>query len=644
MARFNNINIIALLWLYAIYLTSANPIGQILSYENEVVAVDPRTLPQIAGPFLKFVKATGNLWSGSVMIVSREYSPVNLYIRGPDNFQRSIVPRRIFVYYQYQFWRYDITDLPMRPLESIRYQYSLPNAFKPGDYWFDFYVASSEADPGWRWAFYSCNGFSTCVSEERRQQMGGLQPLWRDLMQQHRKQPFHCLVGGGDQLYADKIWHLPSLQPWLRLSGRNNREIAPWTEQMEEEAHQFYFTAYMQHFTGPIIRDAFASIPQVNMCDDHDFFDGLGSNAAYLERSKVFRELKRVAYLYYLLFQHQTTPKQQLDCTRNAPIPANTEYFGVERGSYSTLKQFGPEVALLSLDLRGERTPDQMLSKASWDEVWHRVESLPPTVRHLIIVTGVPVVYPALKVVEVVLNTVGVAKRFVNKGCNHMVSGLSSLVEYFAGEETACDLRQGYEQLKQRVGKNGMMRPILNQFGEPELNDDVRDHFTHPSRKAERLSLIHRLQSLASRRGNLRITLLSGDVHCCAVGKLCSSALCGDVSEKQDYRLMFQIVSSAIGNVPPPDSALTAVHLSASNPTKLDEYTDEEMLNTFVRDVDGTALSEMQSKFLGRRNYCLISPAGENLEVTLRVEGCGAGPNVEYQNLVPPLEMGNMNA
>ena len=31
----------------------------------------------------------------------------------------------------------------------------------------------------------------------------GYDPVWMDLLTKHNEQPFHALVGGGDQLYCD---------------------------------------------------------------------------------------------------------------------------------------------------------------------------------------------------------------------------------------------------------------------------------------------------------------------------------------------------------------------------------------------------------------------------------------------------------
>lgn len=60
----------------------------------------------------------------------------------------------------------------------------------------------------WHWGFYSCNGFHDPKDEF---EMGGIQPLWRDVLHNHTQDPFHLMVGGGDQLYNDDVWNLPAL-------------------------------------------------------------------------------------------------------------------------------------------------------------------------------------------------------------------------------------------------------------------------------------------------------------------------------------------------------------------------------------------------------------------------------------------------
>jgi hypothetical protein len=62
--------------------------------------------------------------------------------------------------------------------------------------------------------------FSACAWQVK---YGGIGNLWRDAMQRHGQVRYHLQVGGGDQLYADRLFHLPSLQPWLKIDNHEVR-------------------------------------------------------------------------------------------------------------------------------------------------------------------------------------------------------------------------------------------------------------------------------------------------------------------------------------------------------------------------------------------------------------------------------------
>jgi hypothetical protein len=59
------------------------------------------------------------------------------------------------------------------------------------------------------------------------------------------------------------------------------------------------------------------------------------------------------------------------------------------------------------------------------------------------------------------------------------------------------------------------MNNLLNDFGEPELLDDILDHWSCSRHAVEKGVLLNELRKLAAER-KLRITLLSGDVHLAA--------------------------------------------------------------------------------------------------------------------------------
>lgn len=157
------------------------------------------------------------------------------------------------------------------------------------------------------------------------------------------------------------------------------------------------------------------------------------------------------------------------------------------------------------------------------------------------------------------------------------------------------------------------------------------DHWTHANHEKERLDLIHRVQEFSAKR-NIRVTFIAGDVHCGGVGRLFSA------SELADSRLTYQIVSSAIGNIPPPNSVICQLHRSAKV-IKLDDVTYEEMLDLFHEDVDGKPLTE--KKLIGRRNWCSVEPDSEKegaIKFSLQVENEDyRQPSKAYSVSVPPL-------
>jgi hypothetical protein len=52
----------------------------------------------------------------------------------------------------------------------------------------------------------------------------GYDPVWVDLLAKHAEQPFHLLIGGGDQLYCDGWVILRGLYIW----GQDFVPESPW--------------------------------------------------------------------------------------------------------------------------------------------------------------------------------------------------------------------------------------------------------------------------------------------------------------------------------------------------------------------------------------------------------------------------------
>ncbi|KND02618.1 uncharacterized protein SPPG_08950 [Spizellomyces punctatus DAOM BR117] len=349
---------------------------------------------------------------------------------------------------------------------------------------YEFYVAAR--DEPWHWAFYSCNGFGT-DTKNPEEKFDGVRPLWRDKLAVHKKRPLHLMVGCGDQIYQDDFFfHCQSLRQWLDITNSVERESYQFTVEMQIEVERYYLMHYLAHFSQPVVGDAMAAIPSINIVDDHDIFDGFGSYPDPLQQCPVFQAIGKIALRFYLLFQHHTTTLRARD----------EGLWGGSTG-YNFLRLMGPRTAIFGSDGRFERKKTRVCDPKTWDMLFEEyLPSLPPTVEHLIFAAGVPVSFPVL----------GVTEKF----------------------RTQANLK----------------RDTKHVYEIPPL---------------------------------------------------------------QDPRLMYNIVSSAIGNIPPPKIVLKLFQWSSSRKPVLNvPNTTEGLVHIFQHDVDGHPNKKGHRKIMARRNWCEI--------------------------------------
>lgn len=243
--------------------------------------------------------------------------------------------------------------------------------------------------------FYSCNGFSSSVKPD---EFSGPDPMWRDVLNTHQSQPFHVMLGGGDQIYNDCVQDECELfDDWL--DGRNplHNHNAPFTPEMQDEMENFYFERYSMWFSQGLFGLANSQIPMVNMYDDHDIFDGYGSYPHHYMNSPVLSGLGAVAFKYYMLFQHQSIVTET---EKSEP----SWIVGIEPGPYirelsrSLYMSMGGKTALLAVDCRTERTEHDVVDAATWEKTMNRLyaEVRRGQVEHLLVLVGVPIAYPRL--------------------------------------------------------------------------------------------------------------------------------------------------------------------------------------------------------------------------------------------------------
>jgi hypothetical protein len=291
-------------------------------------------------------------------------------------------------------------------------------------------------------------------------------------------------------------------------------------------------------------------------------------------------------------------------------LGAQGPYVGLP--SHSFLSYLGPDVHILMLDCRAERKRSQVCSEFEYQKAFERIRYLPPDVKHLVVQLAIPIAYPRMVFLETALE-----------------SKLNLLIA---------------------LGRSGAagFSNFVNKFNaDAELLDDLSDHWTAKCHKKERNWLIQQMQGIA-RMKSLRISFLSGDVHCAAVGVL-KTLVRGnggknnrtiDVPPETDYRYMINVVTSAIVNTPPPNGVITMVSTLATKTHKTLHHaeTDEVMLPIFTKEPNGN--NRLQNKYImGRRNWCAVScdPETQELEFDIRVElEKGLGVSFGYPVRSPP--------
>lgn len=143
---------------------------------------------------------------------------------------------------------------------------------------------------------------------------------------------------------------------------------------------------------------------------------------------------------------------------------------------------------------------------------------------------------------------------------------------------------------------------MYNAFGQPDLLDDVTDHWSSAMHAAEKGALLTLLRDVAAAR-RFRWTIVSGDVHLCAVTYLQSAARAAARFHALDPAFIPQLVTSGIGNKPPGDLVVKYIHTALEpghRPTP-------ELREAIVRFFDGAKTPSSSECFNNRQNFLELS-------------------------------------
>lgn len=200
--------------------------------------------------------------------------------------------------------------------------------------------------------FHTCNGFTTTVDSNK---FCGPDPLWRDVINEHQTRPFHVMVGGGDQIFNDRVIDESKfLEEWIKIKNIEDKYDFPFTPEFRAELESFYLENYSMWFSQGLFSFANSQIPMVNIWNDHEIIEGFGSYPDEFMGAPVISGLGQIAFKYYLLFQHHSVPEETEEDEPSWLLGAELGPY-INQKSRSVFMSFGKGVSFLGLDCRTER-------------------------------------------------------------------------------------------------------------------------------------------------------------------------------------------------------------------------------------------------------------------------------------------------
>ena len=241
------------------------------------------------------------------------------------------------------FWRFKI-EVELGPVQR-RVAYRINHGTALG-----FWVPASRQSMNI--AYYSNNGANPAVDLDK---FSGPDPLWRDILNEHQTRPFHVMIGGGDQVFNDGITtDSPYFYEWVQTKSVGEKYSASFNPEFRADLDSHYLEKYMSWYSQGLFSLAASQIPMVNMWNDHELIEGFGSYRDKFMRTSVISGLGRIAFKYYMIFQHQTVPEETEEDEPSWILGGRPGPY-IKEKSRNFLLSLGKDVALLGLDCRTER-------------------------------------------------------------------------------------------------------------------------------------------------------------------------------------------------------------------------------------------------------------------------------------------------
>ena len=312
--------------------------------------------------------------------------------------------------------------------------------------------------------------------------------MWDRLLESHTqdelKFSFHCLLLGGDQIYADPIWDEIGYFQDNRLLGWNstravaNHKIKPQDKDvLKEQIEKFYEDLYIACWNKAAVNRVLSSIPSIMMWDDHDIIDGWGSQPEKLQDSDIFKLIYDVAKKYFELLQ--------IRGRENVTLLSDDHY-----SMHCSFRNY----EIIVLDNRSFRTNHQIMSDSQYKDIEQIKEK----------------------------------DLFVHTPTDHQDQKSSPIFS-----------RCPCSPLRLQKRTERWLKWFFRNNFRSSLNDDGLDHWDHEHHKDEQKRLIEMMFGFGEKFDPKYIHVISGDVHSAGAGKIVHDP-------EGDRRVINQLISSLL--------------------------------------------------------------------------------------------------
>ena len=328
----------------------------------------------LLGPILHFDSTTSDTWSFRVSVLARGAAPAVAIVVGGEMSALDVIADFRDVD-RGRLWQAKVTA-PRGPADSqLTYRVD-------GVGTFDVAVPGTQRLP--RMVFASCAGWSAPAAMKTIAKPHGLiEHLLGADADPAREFP-HLLIGGGDQIYADSLWHGEDRELHdFSVSSRAAQLLKRPSKARRLRLTRAWVDLYRRAWWGRPGRtrpmaEVVARVPGVYTWDDHELMDGWGSFSKEFMGSPVVQDAGHASLRAFRAFQLGEDPE----------VPRDHHFQGVSVGE-------GLEIVLL--DTRWQRSLTRILGADQWTVFKEHLAGLRARYgarpHHLLVVVAVPVVH-----------------------------------------------------------------------------------------------------------------------------------------------------------------------------------------------------------------------------------------------------------